>query len=60
MTRSLNPNPSPDMNPVFYITIFAWLAIVALGCSVLSDFWLPMLIGGIVVTLLVRLALPSR
>jgi hypothetical protein len=48
------------MNPVFFITVFAWLAIVALGFSVLSDFWLPMLVGGTVVTLLVRLALPSR
>lgn len=48
------------MNPVFFITVFAWLAIVALGSSILSDFWLPMLIGGIVVTLLVRLALPPR
>lgn len=48
------------MNPVPYFLAFTWLAIVALGISILSDFWLPILIGGIVVTLLVRLALPSR
>jgi len=43
------------MNPIAYITCFAWLAIVALSISIFSDFWLPMLIGAGVVTLLVRL-----
>lgn len=48
------------MNPVSYLKGFAWISIVALCCSIFSDFWLPMLIGAVIVTLLVRLALPSR
>ena len=48
------------MNPAFYITVFAWLAIVALAFSILSDFWLPILVGGALVALLIRLALPPR
>ena len=34
------------MNPKFLLLIFVWIAIIALSCSVLSDFWLPMLVGG--------------
>ena len=44
------------MNPKFLFLIFAWIAIVALSFSVLSDFWLPMLVGAVVITLLIRLA----
>ncbi len=44
------------MNPVAYITAFAWIAIVALGCSILSDFWLPMLLGALAITLLIRIS----
>ncbi|MEO5917246.1 MAG: hypothetical protein ABIS50_23650 [Luteolibacter sp.] len=44
------------MNPTAYLTAFAWLAIVALSGSILSDFWIPMLVGAVVVTLLIRLA----
>jgi hypothetical protein len=44
------------MNPVPYITGFAWISIIALCCSIFSDFWLPMLVGAIVITLLVKLA----
>ena len=44
------------MNPKFLFLIFAWIAIVALSFSVLSDFWLPMLVGAVVITLLTRLA----
>jgi preprotein translocase subunit SecF len=44
------------MNPTSYLIAFAWLAIIALSGSILSDFWLPMLIGAAVVTLLIRLA----
>ncbi len=43
------------MNPIPYLTAFAWLSIVALACSIFSDFWLPMLIGAGVVTLIVKL-----
>ena len=53
-------NPINTMNPVSYIKGFAWISIVALCCSIFSDFWLPMLVGAFIVTLLVRLALPPR
>jgi hypothetical protein len=39
------------MNPIAYLKGFAWLSIVALGCSIFSDFWLPMLIGAVAITL---------
>ncbi|MGB6222607.1 hypothetical protein [Haloferula sp.] len=48
------------MNPVFYLKVFAWIAIVALCLAIFSDFWLPMLIGAVVITALVALATPSR
>ena len=44
------------MNPIAYLKGFAWISIVALCCSIFSDFWLPMLLGAIVVTLLVSAA----
>ena len=44
------------MNPIAYIKGFAWIAIVALCCSIFSDFWLPMLVGATVITLLVKFA----
>jgi hypothetical protein len=43
------------MNPIPYIKAFAWISIVALSCSIFSDFWLPMLIGAVVITLLIKL-----
>ena len=43
------------MNPFSYIQSFAWISIVALCCSIFSDFWLPMLIGALVLTFLVKL-----
>jgi LytS/YehU family sensor histidine kinase len=48
------------MKPWTLILIFAWLAITALAMNILSDFWLPLLIGAVTVTLLVRIALPKR
>ncbi|WP_411844981.1 hypothetical protein AAFN60_13910 [Roseibacillus persicicus] len=44
------------MNPIPYLKGFAWLSLVALSCAIFSDFWLPMLLGAVVVTLLFRLA----
>ena len=44
------------MNPTAYLKGFAWISIVALCCSIFSDFWLPMLIGAALITLLVKLA----
>ena len=44
------------MNPTAYLAAFAWLTLVALSCSILSDYWLPMLVGAAVVTLLIRIA----
>lgn len=48
------------MNPKFLFLIFAWIAILALSFSVLSDFWLPMLVGAVLITLLVRIAVPRN
>ena len=44
------------MNPIPYIKAFAWIAIIALGCAFVSDFWIPMLIGAAIIAVLVRLA----
>lgn len=43
------------MNPIAYLRGFAWLSIIALSCSIFSDFWLPMLIGAVVLTLLMKI-----
>jgi hypothetical protein len=48
------------MNPFPYIIAFAWIAIVALACSVFTDFWIPLIAGAVIVTLLMRLVLPAR
>ena len=48
------------MNPSLYLKIFAWISIVALCFSILSDFWLPMLIGAIALTILVSLDAPPK
>ena len=48
------------MNPFFYIKIFAWITIVALACTIFSDFWLPMICGAAAVTLLGSLAATPR
>ena len=44
------------MNVIAYLKGFAWLSIVALACSIFSDFWLPMLAGAVVIALLIRFA----
>jgi hypothetical protein len=44
------------MNPLPYLKGFAWLSLVALSCAILSDFWLPMLVGAGALALLFRLA----
>lgn len=48
------------MNPLIYIRIFAWIAIVALACSLFSQFWLPMLCGALAITLLSNLVANPR
>ena len=60
LNRRINPQPKKPLNPIPYLKGFAWLSIVALSCSIFSDFWLPMLIGAVVITVLVKLATPSR
>ncbi len=42
------------MNPIAYLKGFAWISIVALSCSIFSDFWLPMLVGAAVINLLIK------
>ena len=56
----LTPQLPKPLNPLPYLKGFAWLSIVALSCSIFSDFWLPMLIGAVAITVLVKLATPSR
>jgi len=48
------------MNPKFLFFVFAWIAIIALSFSVISDFWLPMLLGALLVTFLSNFADHSR
>jgi hypothetical protein len=48
------------MNPYFYIKAFAWVALVGLACALASDFWLLWLIGAVLLTLLMKIALPNR
>lgn len=43
------------MNPVPYFKAFAWLALIALGLSIATDFWIPMLLGAVGMFLLIRL-----
>ncbi len=42
------------MNYIAYLKVFAWISIVALSCSIFSDFWLPMLLGAVVLTAIIR------
>lgn len=48
------------MNPYPYVKGFAWIAIVALCCSIFTEFWIPMVCGAVAVTLLGSLVAPPR
>jgi hypothetical protein len=48
------------MNPYLYIKIFAWIAIVALACSIFTSWWMPILFGAVAITLLGSLVPDSR
>lgn len=48
------------MTPKLPFLILVWIAITALSFSVISDFWLPMIIGAAAVTCLVRFASAPR
>ncbi len=48
------------MKPFTYIHIFAWIAIVALTCSIFTSYWIPMLVGALVITLLISAVNSSR
>ncbi len=48
------------MDPYPYLKGFAWIAIVALVCSIFTGFWLPLLVGAVVVILLLKILLPGR
>lgn len=52
--------PTYPVKPWTLLHIFAWLAITALAMNILSDFWLPMVIGALIIAVLVRIALPNR
>ena len=42
------------MNPVAYLKGFAWLSFIALGLSIFTDFWFPMIVGGAAVALMLK------
>ena len=48
------------MNPYPYVKGFAWIAIVALSCSIFTSYWVPVVIGAVALTLLLRVALSSN
>jgi hypothetical protein len=48
------------MNPYHYIKAFAWIAIVALTCSIFTSYWIPIVIGAVLSALLMRVAFPVR
>ncbi len=43
------------MNPVPWITAFATLSITALAFALVSNFWIPMLVGALTLALLIKL-----
>lgn len=43
------------MNPVPWITTFAALSVAALAFAIVSNFWIPMLVGAITLALLLKL-----
>lgn len=43
------------MNPVPWITAFATLSITALTAALVSNFWIPLLVGAITLALLTKL-----
>jgi hypothetical protein len=44
-----------SFNPLSYLKAFAWIVIVALCCFIVSEFWIPMLVGAVIVTILYKL-----
>ena len=44
-----------SVKPWTLILIFAWLAITALAMNIISDFWVPMLVGALILALLIKL-----
>ena len=48
------------MNPYPYLKAFAFIAIIALTCSIFTSYWIPIVIGAVIAVLLLRIALPSR
>jgi hypothetical protein len=48
------------MNPYPYIKSFAFIAIIALTCSIFTSYWIPIVIGAVLAILLLLIALPSR
>ena len=43
------------MNPIPWITTFAVLSITALAAALVSNFWVPLLLGAITLALLIKL-----
>ena len=43
------------MNPIQWITAFAVLSITALTFALVSNFWVPLLVGAITLALLIKL-----
>lgn len=48
------------MNPVNYLRAFIWVTLVGLCCMIFMDYWLPILVGTVTLTLLIAMATPRR
>lgn len=48
------------MNPYFFLKAFAWISITGLCCMIFLDYWIPILLGTILLTLVVLVATPRR
>jgi hypothetical protein len=59
--RATSPTGTPpNMKPITTIMIFAWIAILGLSFTILSDFLWPILIAAVVFTMLVIMLVPRR
>ena len=54
------PTTQQTMKPISLILIFAWISILGLSFTILSDFLWPILIAAVVFTLLVLMIVPKR
>ena len=51
----VNLRPYILMNPIAYLIAFAWISLTALSLSIVTAYWLPMLLGGLAVAFIVKM-----